>query len=221
MKVPYADYTEIAERARTETLTAIGDDYGVTRERIRQIVEKQGGESKHARSRRLRDERCLQHAEEVLYYREAWMPVHWPQLGLTYAYFVSWLNRNGVDHPDIKDRWIVARNNYSSHSGKVCIKGRVCLYCNVWKPWDEFYKSKNGANGHGHGCNICNREQVTHYTNLRYVSEPTVTEKPCPKCGETKPASHFTKSTSNTTGLQTYCKPCHASFPSQQPGYRP
>lgn len=47
----------------------------------------------------------------------------------------------------------------------------------------------------------------------RAVERPKVevTEKRCPTCGETKPASEFYKNRGTRDGLQGYCKPCHGA----------
>jgi len=38
--------------------------------------------------------------------------------------------------------------------------------------------------------------------------EPTGATKRCRRCGETKPANEFAKSTNSKDGLQSYCKKC-------------
>lgn len=40
----------------------------------------------------------------------------------------------------------------------------------------------------------------------------TVTEKTCSHCGETKPASDFTKASKHKDGLSSKCKPCVAAY---------
>lgn len=217
VKIPLSEHAKIVERVKTETLTSVGKDYGVTRERIRQIAT-EGGVVRREIVKEQKDALCLQYAEEVLYYREAWLSVHWKDLPIHGMEFVRWLSQHGADHPEIEDRWIVARHNYASH-GMVCLEGRVCIHCGIWMEWDYFYASKGEANDHTRGCKECTKAIVMHYYHLKDVPEPTVTERRCPKCGETKPASEFFKSTHLTDGLQTYCKSCHMSFPSQQPGY--
>jgi len=219
-KVPFDDYDDITERAKSETLTAIAEDYGVTRERIRQIVKLQGGESKYAARRRKRSELCLERAEEILYYREAWLAIRWKSLGLLKPYFIKWLSVHGDDYPDYVDRWVAARDNYRSSSGKICVDGRVCAYCYIWKPWDEFYKHKDGANEHSNGCIECSLASVKHYLSLKNVQVPTVTEKVCPLCGVLKSRSAYSRATQRSDGLQTYCTPCQRTFPSARKNYK-
>ena len=219
VKISMRDRPKIAERVKSEeTLQSIADDYGVTRERIRQIGLKYGSVKNKMKAER-RDALCLSLAEEILYYREAWQPVRWYLLEIDKRHFVDWLRREGMNHPDIESRWTVARHNLESKTGRFGPDGRVCVRCHTWMGWDRFYRSKVDPNGHARQCIECAKEMVVHYQNLRYVPKPTVTEKNCPKCGETKPRSAFNRSTVNNSGLQTYCVPCHRSFESQAHRY--
>ena len=45
-------------------------------------------------------------------------------------------------------------------------------------------------------------------TSLKGQADVSVTEKICPDCGITKPASDFHRSRRSKSGLVTYCKPC-------------
>lgn len=39
----------------------------------------------------------------------------------------------------------------------------------------------------------------------------TITKKRCPRCGETKPAGQFARSSKNRSGLYSYCRPCNSA----------
>lgn len=210
--IPKSAHPTIVKRIKNETLQAVASDYGVTRERIRQIG-REGGFVRTAERREQRNILYGSYAEEVLYYREAWMEIKWQNLPINNETFQSWLRQDAPQ--DIRDRWEAAKGNHRSRKGGACIEGRVCVSCHIWKPWGEFHKSRNMPNDHSHRCKACACKEVMHYHRLRNVEEPTVTEKGCPRCGETKPASAFARSTHNNSGLQTYCRPCHNSFPSQ------
>ena len=208
-RIPPSDYPLIADRARgDESLSSIAREYGVTRERIRQIAALEGVH-KHEMARQRVDDLCAQYAEEIIYHREAWQPVVWKDQEVTKEQWRSWISTS-----DLEDRWNAAKDNPRSQ-GVVCPDGRICALCRVWDVWDGFYFTKGGINGRAHVCKECTKERVMYYHKLRNVETPTVTEKECPKCGEVLPASAFNRSRRNNSGLQTYCLPCHNSFPSQ------
>ena len=207
VKIPESEYLAIVKRvmAYKETLQSIADDYGVTRERIRQIAAEVGVTRTVLREAKL-DAACRAAAEDIIRYREMWMPVVWSSQPVTNREFDEWVK----NHPELNERWEKAKRN---PMWRVCNQdGRICVVCKVWKPWDEFYNDKGGVNGHSQKCIECAKREVKHYYDLRDVQGPTVTEKRCPGCRLVKPADEFWLSSHNTTGLQSYCKDCHREF---------
>jgi len=209
--IPTEEHARIAERSITETLQVIANDYGVSRERIRQIATLEGV-NKTEIARQRADDLCAQYAEEIIYYREAWQPVKWREQEITKERWHDWI---AVNDQELEDRWNAAKDNPRSR-GIVCPDGRVCAVCRVWDVWDGFYLTKGGINGRANVCKECAKERVTYYHHLRNVEVPTVTEKECPRCEQVLPASAFSRSRRNNSGLQTYCNKCHNSFKSQR-----
>jgi len=215
-RVPFSDYEEITWRVMCgETLQQVGDDYEVTRERIRQIVKRFGifpGELQYARMQM----RVRKHVEEIIYHMESWHPVRWGNYGLLRPVFERHLKLD--DYPDYAELWfryVVAQSN--PYSIRCCPDGRVCARCKVWSPWDNFYADKNLTNGKAQTCIPCARFAVESYHDARFIPKPTVTHRRCPKCKTKKLASAYWRNTHNNSGLQTYCKECHRAW---QAGYK-
>lgn len=64
------DLFDILEMYKTHTLQEVGDRYGVTRERIRQIIKKQG---RPTRIKRLIEKTCVQCGRSVKIFKTKWI----------------------------------------------------------------------------------------------------------------------------------------------------
>lgn len=51
-------------------------------------------------------------------------------------------------------------SNTSQLKTKVNKEGRVCTKCNVFKPWEDFSKSKKTVTGHSSSCKDCNKNHI-------------------------------------------------------------
>lgn len=210
-KVEVSDYPRIMRRALDgETAQAIANDYGCTREYIRLILR----DNYDISTMELRKARCAEavkrHAEEILYYVENWLSPHWEDYPFNRGQFEQALAES--KYPPFlgwEQRWLAAQRYPTSRVGKATPEGRVCATCKVYMPWDDFYRTKGYMNGRSNRCKVCSRKMVDHYQSLRHVPEPTVTEHRCSYCKVVKPASDYWRSTTNNSGLQTYCKDCH------------
>jgi hypothetical protein len=88
---------------------------------------------------------------------------------------------------------------------------KVCTGpCKEEKPITEFADRPNGKFGKRSTCRTC----ISAYCKARYsaaslsYSGPSVTEKYCPLCKYTKPASEFQRRPNAPGGLHTYCSKC-------------
>jgi hypothetical protein len=214
-QVPESDHRDVVWRVICgETLQSIADDYGVTRERIRQICALHNVHAREVRYAR-RAMLVRKYAEEIVYHREAWHHVYWSDYGLSRSKFEQHLMSD--DYPEYDELWVRYEAAWGNPETRVsCPDGRICARCNVWKPWDDFYADRKEINKKGRSCIDCTKFQVRSYHAARYVPEPTVEHKMCPKCRVLKPASEFWRSTHNNSGLQTYCKECQHTFDSKK-----
>lgn len=91
---------------------------------------------------------------------------------------------------------------------------KVCKQCNVNKPIEDFYVSKDGRDRRNRKCNPCNKKTVQEYYKKRNVTEPSVKEKTCSMLKELGPlpAEFFYKSRKTGTGLQYSCKQYQNSY---------
>jgi len=204
-KIDKSKHTLIASRVSGgETLQSIADDLGVTRERIRQIARHCGVVPSRI-TRDTRDELIKAQADQIVKDREWWIPSRFSERGFTRAQFEEWLfEHDGL----LLARWVSAQDLPTSTTGVANPNQRRCVMCHEWKPWSEFYNDRHGVNGKAQKCADCSRAEVEMYRQRRNYPEPTVTEKRCAGCGETKLATSFSRLTSATSGLQSRCKEC-------------
>lgn len=182
------------------TLEEIGTDYGMTRERVRQIVKEvyPNQETPTERRKRIREEKLA----------EVWKAVE------TATTMREVAERTGIDE-NVLQRWATDYPKYAGLRQRVkrnrekVIKNRThwhCKKCDTVKPITEF---SPGGKYHHYYCKACNAKKARAYAeNMEPVDEPTVDEKVCPGCMQNLPASNFHRATKTKTGLQTYCKEC-------------
>lgn len=206
-KLPPSEHADITWRIICgETLQAVADDYGITRERVRQIAalsNVHGNELRYARMAM----RVRKYAEEIIYHRESWHHIYWNTYGFSRETFEEHLAND--DYPEYDELWIryeAASSNPTT--ALACPDGRVCARCRVWQPWENFYADRNEWTKKARACIDCAKFNVVSYYQARYVPEPTVESKLCHKCDQVKPASEFYRNTHNNSGLQSYCKGC-------------
>lgn len=88
---------------------------------------------------------------------------------------------------------------------------KVCKLCGNVKPAEEFYRNRTNADGLFGKCKKCSDSQAEANRKPRVrhnVSEPTVTEKECTKCGIVKVQTEFNRDKTKADGLQFRCKAC-------------
>jgi hypothetical protein len=204
-KIDKSKHETIGARVkRGDRLQTIGDDYGVSRERIRQIAKEQGAVPNEITIEK-RNLLIADVALEIIEEREQWIPSKFSERGFTRKQFESFLEGH---NPKMLERWKFADTLPISSTGVADPNGRVCTTCRVRKPWGEYYHSKVGINGKAIRCAQCTRDMVDHYYQMRHVPEPTVEAKVCSHCKLTKDASEFSRSTNANSGLQSWCKDC-------------
>ena len=198
----------VARVMRGDKLSTIGDDYGVSRERIRQIAA-DGGVTARSVRRAALNERIQDAALQIIEDRESWIPARFSKRDFTRKQFEVFL----IDHnSSLYDRWYYAELLPSSSTGVANPNGRKCVTCHLRKPWSEFYSSKHGINDKSQRCIPCTKTMADHFRRLRDVQEPTVDEKRCTHCSKVKDADKFSRSTTSVSGLQSWCKDCQRDF---------
>ena len=100
---------------------------------------------------------------------------------------------------------------------------KTCTRCQTEKPLTDFSRKSSSKDGHRSHCRECmaeyraaNRDKLRtldaeRHARLRNRADHEIeypTEKKCSQCGDTKPASEFTKNRTNLDGLQNNCKLC-------------
>lgn len=208
-KIEKSKHGSIAARvSRGDKLQDIGDDYGVSRERIRQIAQDEGVTAKLVAQKKL-NALIQDEALQIIVDRENWIPPRFATRSFTRKQFELYL----IDHNRLLyDRWYYATQLPTSSSGVATPNGRKCVTCHIRKPWSEFYSSTQGINGKAQRCIPCTKEMADFFRRKRHVMEPTVEEKRCTNCGITKTADLFSRSTTAISGLQSWCKDCQRDF---------
>ncbi|TDB73214.1 hypothetical protein E1264_41540 [Actinomadura sp. KC216] len=101
------------------------------------------------------------------------------------------------------------------------MRSKKCLDCGEEKPASEFWKLKASKDGLAHYCKACfglrnsrsyRKKQASLGKETRaYRRHSAVPEgmKYCPQCKVVKPIEDFGRNRASSTGLATYCRPCH------------
>ncbi len=202
----------IAQRVLAgDTYQSIGDDYGVSRERINQISSEYGIFT--IRTRGQYDNQILAIAEDVIFYRLEYLPVNriFDGLGLTFD-LTMFERRLKLLDGTLYAQWMLAKELPLSSTGRATTDGQVCIICREYCAWDEFYGDTHKRSRKGDRCKECAKRIVKEHYVKRYIPEPTVTEKNCPSCKRVQSADNFHRATHLNSGLQTYCKDCMNKF---------
>jgi len=85
-----------------------------------------------------------------------------------------------------------------------------CPKCDTVKPFWQFHKDKWTKDGLRTQCKACQR--VYHAAQVQAAANetkvPTITEKYCSQCKQTKPVSEFSRRHNIPNGYVNKCKPC-------------
>jgi len=80
---------------------------------------------------------------------------------------------------------------------------KKCKSCNEIRDFIAFYKRNDYADGYSPTCRMCRK---SGYRNT--LPDPSLTEKYCPRCKNTKPVVDFGFNRSSKSGYAAYCKAC-------------
>jgi hypothetical protein len=97
---------------------------------------------------------------------------------------------------------------------------KLCPGCLVEKPEDEFGRNSSRGDGMAFYCRDCFRElsKASYRRRAKRAGRQVLERRSpvlapgfrrCPKCGEAKAEEEFPRNRSKSSGLGTYCKPCH------------
>lgn len=200
---------QIVARVRTgESMQAIAEDFGVSRERIRQVAALDGVTGASVRDERIRAAIAIE-APTIIENRENWIPSKFGDRPFTRKEFEAYLFENDLP---LYVRWVASQTLPISRAGVSDPSGKVCGTCHIHKPWDEFYSDRSRQNSKASRCRDCARIIADEVRRARNVTEPTVTKKKCLRCNKVRAASRFSRSTTAVTGLQQYCKSCQSEY---------
>ncbi len=188
-----------------DTLQVIGDRLKLSRERIRQIVKAAGvptrGNISHAK---LEAVALMVFGSDTLTLKEAAQ-----SLGISYG-SATWYMRQR--HPG----WSKRRADENNRARLLGVGVHTCSHCGQMKPWSEFsYRyDRGGRYTRAFVCRPCSNRGMKEWAkrNRQRTPVPTVTERRCPRCKQTKPAAEFHRRQSASDGLQTYCKTCNRKY---------
>jgi hypothetical protein len=83
-----------------------------------------------------------------------------------------------------------------------------CSCCMEIKPITEFGKDRSSVKGFSSKCKDCKKNEVLLRTKKRIENRPTIKEKECRDCNETKCVSEFNGDKRTIDGYAAMCKSC-------------
>ncbi len=98
------------------------------------------------------------------------------------------------------------------------VESKFCRDCNQQQPTSQFTRNRNSRDGYAFYCHEharlrhrVSRDRRTGGPKRRYPRGLTVPDghKWCPDCTMVKPLTEFGRNAASTSGVASYCKPCH------------
>ena len=87
---------------------------------------------------------------------------------------------------------------------------KVCSTCKQAKTLNDFWKNKNTVDGYNNVCRDCATIRDNKLKSKRMY--PSITNKYCKFCEQTKPVSEFYKSQNTLDGYSSRCKACASEY---------
>jgi hypothetical protein len=84
--------------------------------------------------------------------------------------------------------------------------GKTCTKCEVFKPWEDFYKNKGTYDKHNCWCNDCKRAHTGSVKKKKFLID--INGRECSKCGKFKLWENFVKTKYTSSGYASICKKC-------------
>lgn len=185
------------------TYAEIATDLGLSRERVRQILQRRGVAGSRGQWRA-----SMKAAVEDVTKRGL-APTEAAKLrGVGVDSLRKALKAKGFSYAEA--RRVAAR---TEREAKLKGKGTtVCRTCGEDKSWAEMAMDtdRHGVERRRRVCQECHNAVTRNWyqRNRGRTPVPTVTEKECTHCGQTKPAAEFWRNTATSDGLQSWCKGC-------------
>ncbi len=91
---------------------------------------------------------------------------------------------------------------------------KYCARCQAIKPQEQFYRVRSDNERRFAWCIPCAKADQERRRRAKGIKPrlDTSDTKRCPRCGETKPLSAFSKNPRSARGVQSYCMPCYRAY---------
>lgn len=89
---------------------------------------------------------------------------------------------------------------------------KACTKCGVVKALDEFHLAKSRKIGRVSRCKACCTDYQKTYNFIQSLVRSAPSEKCCPRCNVTKPASEFFPNAVRKDQLSVYCQSCQRIY---------
>lgn len=197
------------------TLAGIGDQFGITRERVRQIVAGRGAIPRMD----MIQERHRNAAKMVV---ESDSRISIKSAASSHDTTAESVRRAIVEgYPEYDHKAARRARVVEVHKARLDgIGEHTCPVCGQTKGWGEFPRNtvRGMPSRRPSCCTACNSEQHRDWysRNKTRNPTPTVADKECTRCGLTKLASEMTVNKSGRDGLGSWCRRCHNGWRSSQ-----
>jgi len=88
---------------------------------------------------------------------------------------------------------------------------KMCAGCGEVKSLDAFPKKTGASDGLQIRCRPCHAQFIRDWRRNK-AKRQRAAEKRCPRCGEVKPGTDFSRTAIAADGCFTYCRPCAAEY---------
>jgi len=92
-----------------------------------------------------------------------------------------------------------------------------CPHCGRDLPASEFHRNRRRPNGLAYYCKTCARQRMEVSRRKRGIAARRAAQvdvpagmKWCPDCDQIKPIVDFARTKASSSGIHSYCKPCHS-----------